>query len=102
MNVDDIYSVDELHTFRDAALAFANEVRERYGAPPLSTLPRGVPDDSSSCPLANALRDCGDPVEVSGCSADINGYTIQYPEEVWEFVEAFDSGRYPDLVEVKD
>lgn len=90
----------KLATFREAALSFVNEIRRERGAAAISTLPTGVRDESDMCPLACALQDCGEKVEVLGTDVEIDGVFFELPVEVAEFVESFDAGCYSDL-EVK-
>lgn len=73
----------------DAALASVNELRAQHNVKPLRSLPRGVPGNSSYCPIARALRPIG--VSTVGQNTISLGIEwIQSPEAIREFVHDFD------------
>jgi hypothetical protein len=67
-----------------AALDWANNKRRAKGLPTLLSIPRGKRKTSSDCPLARAIKS-----SVSGA----DDYQVQ------KFIERFDAGRYPELVD---
>ncbi len=91
-----------------------NDAREVLGKAPLDAIPKGVVGSSCLCPVAQAL-DC----EAVVCSIEIlfdyeNRRSAEMVANKWQtsslvggvvpppiltdFIEAFDEGKYPELV----
>lgn len=80
------------------ALEWANSVRAEDGHEPLVQLVPGVKNDCECCPLAETINGYvdGDSYELD---SDIEtAYFQPLPQFVKEFVERFDSGKYPHLI----
>lgn len=62
---------------------------------------KGTPDDGESCPLANYLSRGLDiqEVEVFGDTAVVDGVSYSLSEILNFFMEDFDSGAFPELVQ---
>jgi hypothetical protein len=83
-------------------LAEVNRLRADDDLPPLTALPCGHPGSAFGCPVARAL----DVMSVVP-SRNHDGYyrkglfddPVELPRVLNDFAEAFDAGRYPDLVE---
>ena len=89
----------------DEVLREVNEIRGNCSLPLLSELPKGVPGIPGSCVLARAFKGVVPNVRVGG------RYVYTCPGSVWydafelgglleRFVDDFDNGVYPELVEV--
>jgi hypothetical protein len=62
---------------------------------------RGKPLDGCKCPIANYLKAMGFDVAVDQERLTTDeGEEIETPDAVSEFIEAFDGGTYPNLIEV--
>ena len=110
---------------KEQVLDFVNKVRSRFGAPTLDALPKGIPGNSMSCPIANALtmttpegdrilaRVAGDTVSLLRVPAGqrlpadpfwaliSNGADVtrmNAPQFVDEFIERFDNRKMPSLI----
>ena len=103
---------------RAAALEWVNMTRTEYGLEALSDLPQGHRGVSQACALAEALKGVGDasapvllqpgpryvgPADVSDLKYNFarEGRTQArpVPELVGQFVQRFDAGAFPDLVD---
>ena len=89
----------------ERVLDYVNRIRvQRRIGEPLEELPKGRPGNELRCPIANAL---GGACEVSAGHAfwqvgDIPGHRyekIRLPKFVHDFIERFDAGAYPELIE---
>lgn len=86
-------------------LIWVNEQRKEMGLKPIGSLPRGVIDNSQSCVLSRAIRHDWDGISVI---VGLGTYTLldssaryiyfDMPEHITSFVEDFDHGRFPELV----
>jgi hypothetical protein len=110
---------------RQAVLALVNRVRVEIGLPALVALPKGTRAAADACPLARALNYDG---KVRTRTAEFNvrrhnraaarvcGTKTARAEHVWKarpdtafelpellrtFVQEFDNGQHPDLIESK-
>lgn len=102
----------------ECALRLINMVREEWGVEPLTEMPKGVPGSACDCPVARALRPCGDPFvngnldfrtqedakraehAMSGNRISrINPWAVVPPRDLLMFIDNFDSERYPELIE---
>jgi hypothetical protein len=87
-------------------LAEVNRIRGERNMPPLNELPKGVPGNPDSCPIANALRN-GSRARVypaPGPSDDDSGWfyfgdepSRPLPSPLGRFARAFDRGAFPDF-----
>ena len=94
-----------------SALAWVNNIRAgRYGLEPEDTFPPGRRSDGKECPVARALAPCKGKAIV--CHLNVILYSpeerykddefITVPEYVGRFIEQFDAGLFPDLIERKE
>jgi hypothetical protein len=96
-----------------------NLIRNEFALNSLDNLPKGRKQASNSCPLAKALLEIDDSVEVQpdniqfynisvldgskickaiGIDFDCDNYNIiPLPKDMENFVDLFDSGRFPEL-----
>ena len=81
----------------NGVLDWINGVRAEYGQPPLGAIPRGDLGTGKSCPLANALADCGEHVYVGVGWYAIDGPSMLLPDGIAVFVRDVDAGRFPEL-----
>lgn len=100
-------------------LDLVNSAREAIGMEPLAELPRGARGESRACPIARALG-CEPQVLYRTLRYDQEGYCaaravaqawgtelierqdarfVELPWELVEFVDRFDSGAFPDLID---
>jgi hypothetical protein len=93
-------------TIASDALREVNKVRERFDLEPLPDLPKGRRKQSTACPIAKALAECGvgglnktavwfsreDDAERSGW-ATWSGEFAVLPAPIERFVRSFDNGR---------
>lgn len=86
-------------------LRFVNRCRAIQGRKPLKRLPRGTRLDGRGCVIAVSLSYGSSAVShwhsvqfPLRSSKNTPHVTVQYPEYVEEFIDAFDSGRIPELV----
>lgn len=84
-----------------SCLAWCNEKRKEYGKEPLTDLPKGRIGDPRSCPCGTATglyvsRTLYSPVDEYG---NRTGSFHTLPREVTRFIELFDEGSIPELVE---
>jgi hypothetical protein len=87
--------------YHRAALVWANQWRRRFGLPELDRLPAGSIDSAEENSLARAI---GPGTRVERWWARLpypDGHpgTVAIPEPVEAFLERFDFGLYPALVE---
>lgn len=87
--------------YHRAALMWANQWRRRFGLPELDRLPAGSIDSAEENPLARAI---GPGARVERWWARLpypDGHpgTVAIPEPVEAFLERFDFGLYPALIE---
>jgi len=113
-------SRQELGGLKRSALALVNKGRLAFGWEPLPTLPKGNKTEPSSCPLAVAFNG-----EWAVGGSDIEGLSdsayntlakawgietsydpdyghpdwLELPPKLADFVDAFDNGEMPELVE---
>lgn len=94
------------------ALAWVNDVRAEYNLEALTEMPRGYAGSASGCALAQAISEaCTGSLPEEEAGRDRHGsrgeaafmhdgelVTRPIPEKVQRFMNAFDSGLYPDLV----
>jgi hypothetical protein len=104
----------------NAVLKTVNSIRTNcLNLPALSTLPQGRQDTANACPLANALGaavfpDCMLFQGIDGkfdekldekiakfLNKDFIYEGIDLPDEFAQFVEEFDQGQFPELIEEK-
>jgi hypothetical protein len=76
-------------------LAWVNERRRYFDRRPLLELPVGIPGDPTACPLGRALGCEVGPTEIKWP----DGQTQPLPQFIQHFVELFDAGYFPWLVE---
>lgn len=81
----------------ESLLAFLDELLEFNH--PTTILPKGSRNKYATCPVANWLVDCGIPSPVVGFLAAycFGNYSTALPQNVKDFVMAFDLGNYPEL-----
>lgn len=111
---------EQLKSYKVKTLLFVNSIRKAFGINKLRTLPKGKPASAFDCVLARCFdrKDAKNHVGVaSGVIFDnpTKGYVaaravrqqmsidnptsrIALPKAVSEFVTAFDSREYPELV----
>lgn len=107
-------------------LDLVNSARAAQGLNSISVLPKGVKEDGRNCPLARGLNGAvyridGDVIELGelteeqlekwviawGLEEDFNMEHLEdvgmlgTPQELADFIEEFDDGKYPELVEEK-
>lgn len=110
-------------------LKYLNPVFSVLGGEPIAELPKGIQEDEADCPIARAFRQatgrsvdvrlnsldvffCDDACEIarmwtgrplafeSMCNYDgIEIYAIALPQVLQDFIEAFDGGAYPELID---
>lgn len=83
-------------------LDYVNQLREQYSiGPALAELPQGVPCDGLECVLARALNgaDVSPGYIESPAFDELESYGEYPPLFVTEFINAFDDGNYPELIE---
>ncbi len=85
---------------RQAALDWVNEILVSRGAAPIDRLPKGKIKCALDCVLSNALYGVPGTGTVVGFDfVYLDGTLVMMPPAVHAFVEKFDRGEYPDLVE---
>lgn len=93
-----------------AVLVWVNRQREVYGiGAPLKDLPLGIQDRSCECVIARALSapmltaatDKDDTLLIDPSIPTDDMVRIDHPALVKEFIEGFDLGLYPDLIETE-
>ena len=99
-----------LDTLQRAALDFANALRAEDGREPVPALVMGTPYSCAGCPIAatanmGTRRDYPQwevgavAVKISASGKPTRGRAqVPVPPKVPEFMAAFDSGMYPDLI----
>ena len=81
------------------ALRAVNEIRRERGMGRIWRLPKGLPGSAYSCPIARATglltsnAAMGPPCDGSG------GPRRETPPAIAEFVQAFDSRRFPNIID---
>lgn len=87
-------------TLERAALDFANGLRQQAGDEPVEDLESGGLNDAASCPIA---RTAGAGWTVSSalavCSRGRTLLTAVPPPAVEQFINQFDAGEFPHLIE---
>ena len=95
----------------DEVLRMVNEIREFNGLPTLVELPQGQRFQSDACVLARAFEGVlpnvrvgnahvyNATVDASGFECWDGGFDLDFPLET--FLNDFDNGSYPELVEVQ-
>lgn len=107
------------------ALKLINMIREEWGIEPLAEMPKGVPGSACGCPVARALRPCGNPfvngnidfktredakkaeyamggrriTALSPLINVLNPWSVVPPNDLLVFIDNFDNERYPELLE---
>jgi hypothetical protein len=112
--------MSQLKKNKSAALRFANKVRKALGKKPISRFPLGIPEDPCKCSLALAIEDPQARVVEGILEFDENltknyvvGKALDYDVNldkqssgleleisVSKFVQDFDKGKYPELVNI--
>ena len=92
-----------LEDSRRGALEFVNRARAALGREPIEDLPSGIRASSCQCPVARGVAAGSEYVAVVG------SWLVKYPglstrdgvltRRAQVFVEMFDEGRYPELIE---
>lgn len=91
-----------------SALTWVNNMRAEYGIDPADHFPRGRRNDGQRCPVARALAPCMGGAVVCRVNAILfrpgtnDDHYIETPQYVERFIEQFDAGMHPDLLERKD
>lgn len=91
-----------LETNRAAALAWVNDMRQRWNMPPIEKLESGWTNGVENCTLARSLngRACffndGHYMPVLADAEDIDAFVM--PADVATFEHDFERGHYPDLI----
>lgn len=82
-------------------LAWVNSEREARGiGSPLAELPKGMCGSIFRCPIANALDATVDGQQVIyDYTGELEG--VDLPEYVHDFVNRFDGGEHPELIEAE-
>lgn len=89
----------------DNVLTFVNTERANLTLPPLYELPTGVPGDEIDCVIGRCFNSPGFRATAGGRMtvvqdlSDDHIYEIAHPEYVTEFVNRFDEGHYPALID---
>lgn len=88
-------------------LAFVNKERAKRDLPALAELPKGIRSKACECPIARSFKSPG--IVPSTLSGGTNLYTeddpntsvdyILHSDVVARFVNAFDDGKFPELIE---
>lgn len=94
---------DFLQQYYDDTLAWCNQQRAAFGKPSLEALPPGLPASGTCCPVACALDLPAAFTSVlntwyaESLPEGVGG--IAHPLAVRRFIESFDRGDYPHLVD---
>lgn len=85
----------------EEVLNWANQVRANCDLPAIGELPKGIPGNLCSCPLAKAIQgsvgfEAYVPLKQANYEEDLRE---SLPEGVALWVESFDEGKYPELVD---
>ncbi len=93
-------------TVLGSTLRWVNQLRVKLGLEKIDHLPPGVQNDEHSCPIAIALEGMYN-VNSDGIEANLDlmpdgskpEWWIDLPPSARTFVERFDNGRYPELID---
>jgi hypothetical protein len=95
----------------DRILDWVNYIRELIGLPKVDKLSKGIQKDPYCCPIAASIKEGNNKVVVRQESFKTEAYMLGEdnevvskvykitPEAVKTFVQNFDDGIYPDLIE---
>ncbi len=97
-------TAEDLATYEAEALAWCNKRRAERGAQAITHLPKGYQQDSKYCPCANATKTVVSTYWWEWLDIWMQfGYMgEQLSCSVARFVELFDRGYYPHLIEQSD
>ncbi len=79
----------------NVALAFCNDAREEMGKKPARYIRKGVQERVYYCPIAKTIEG----VTIGGCVWGPGGFMMAIPEDVVEWIDAFDAGKLPHFIE---
>lgn len=83
------------------ALAWCNARRQEKGKRPLKKMPKGRQQDQMSCPCGRTCKLWVDSLVWKFCDDPVYAKNRPLPKYMQRFVEKFDEGEFPHLIERK-